>query len=185
MPRAFSDMAGGIDSKSSDVENLTWWLLVYIVSPQRLPLFLMFKVLQHPIQMERIRHDFKTSGHLGQQKTLERLKQNYMWYNMACDFIEYVKSCSTYNQNKKPHVRLRASLGTYHSGFPMERVHLDILGPFNTSEDGNSYVLMMIDQFTKWIEIAALPDQCALSIAQKFLVHFIVTFGCPLQFHTD
>ena len=54
MPRAFSDMAGGIDSKSSDVENLTWWLLVYIVSPQRLPLFLMFKVLQHPIQMERI-----------------------------------------------------------------------------------------------------------------------------------
>jgi transposase InsO family protein len=67
----------------------------------------------------------------------------------------------------------------------MERVHLDILGPFNTREDGNSYVLMMINQFTKWIEIAARPDQCALSIAQKFLVHFTVTFGCPLQVHTD
>jgi hypothetical protein len=36
----------------------------------------------------------------------------------------------------------------------MERVHLDILGPFNTSEDGNRYALMMIDQFTKWVEMA-------------------------------
>lgn len=44
---------------------------------------------------------------------------------------------------------------------------------------------MMIDQFTKWIEMAALPDQCALSVAQKFLVHFVVTFGCPLGVHTD
>lgn len=29
-----------------------------------------------------------------------------------------------------------------------ERVHLDSLGAFNTSEDVNSYVFMMIDQFT-------------------------------------
>lgn len=43
----------------------------------------------------------------------------------------------------------------------------------------------MIDQFTKWIEMAALPDQCALSVAQKFLVHFVVTFGCHLEVHTD
>lgn len=40
----------------------------------------------------------------------------------------------------------------------MKRVHLDILGEakFNTSEAENKYKLMMIDQFTKWIE--TLPD---------------------------
>ena len=67
----------------------------------------------------------------------------------------------------------------------MERVHLDILGPFNTSEDGNRYVLMMIDQFTKWVEMAAIPEHSALTIAEKFVVHFVVTFGCPLEVHTD
>lgn len=67
----------------------------------------------------------------------------------------------------------------------MERVHLDILGPFNTSESGNNYILMMIDQFSKWTEMAALPDQTALSVAHKFLIHFVVTFGCPLEVHTD
>lgn len=108
-----------------------------------------------------------------------------MWYNMSRDCIDYVTSCGTCNQNKKPNVKPKASLGQFHAGFPLERVHLDILGPFHTSEDGNNYVLMMIDQFTKWIEMAALPDQCALSVAQKFLVHFVVTFGCPLEVHTD
>lgn len=130
-------------------------------------------------------HDLKSSGHLGQQKTLERLKQNYMWYNMSRDCIDYVTSCRTCNQNKKPNVMPKASLGQFHAGFPLERVHFHILGPFHTSEDGNNYVLMMIDQFSKWIEMAALPDQCALSVAQKSLVHFVVTFGCPLEVHTD
>lgn len=44
---------------------------------------------------------------------------------------------------------------------------------------------MMIDQFTKWIEMAALPDQKALSVAHKSVTHFIVTFGCPMEVHTD
>ena len=67
----------------------------------------------------------------------------------------------------------------------MERIHLDILGPFNVSESGNRYILMMVDQFTKWIEMAAIPEQSALLIAHKFVVHFIATFGCPLEVQTD
>jgi hypothetical protein len=67
----------------------------------------------------------------------------------------------------------------------MECIHLDILGPLNPSEIGNKYILMMIDQFTKWVEMATLPEQSALLIGQQFVVHFIVTFGCPLEVHTD
>jgi hypothetical protein len=32
---------------------------------------------------------------------------------------------------------------------------------------------------------AAIPEQSALTIAEKFVVHFVVTFGCPLEVHTD
>ena len=130
-------------------------------------------------------HDSRSSGHLGQRKTLERVKQSFIWYNMSKDCIQYVKTCNTCNQNKKVYIKPRAGLQSFHAGFPMERVHLDILGPFNTSEDGNRYVLMMIDQFTKWVEMAAIPEQSALTIAEKFVVHFVVTFGCPLEVHTD
>lgn len=136
------------------------------------------EVLQHC-------HDSRVAGHLGQQKTVERVKQSFLWYRLHSDCIDYVKSCKVCNQNKKAHINPRASLTKFHAGCPMERVHLDILGPFNESESGNRYILMMIDQFSKWVEMAALPDQSALLIAQKFVVHFIVTFGCPLEVHTD
>jgi transposase InsO family protein len=66
----------------------------------------------------------------------------------------------------------------------MERLHIDILGSFNQSDDKNCCVLMMIDQFTKWVEMAAIPEQSALLTAKKELVHFIATFGCPLEIHT-
>ena len=48
-------------------------------------------------------------------------------------------------------------------------------------------VMFLIDQFTKSVEIkmAAIPEQSALLTAKKVLVHFIATFGCPLEIHTD
>ena len=104
---------------------------------------------------------------------------------MSKDGIQYVKTCSTCNQNKKVHIKRRVGLQSFYAGFLIKRVHLDILGPFNTSEHGNQYVLMMIDQFTKWVEMAAISEQSALTIAEKFVVHFVVTFGCPLEVHTD
>ncbi|VDI02855.1 Hypothetical predicted protein [Mytilus galloprovincialis] len=46
-------------------------------------------------------HDAKLSGHFGQAKTIERLKQNYIWYGLREDARNYVKSCHTCNVNKK------------------------------------------------------------------------------------
>lgn len=67
----------------------------------------------------------------------------------------------------------------------MERVHLDILGPFHLSKGGNRYILVMVDQFTKWVELAALPEQNAQATVRAFMSRFVSTFGCPLEIHTD
>lgn len=155
----------------------------WIDQPERGPCLLVPKSLRERVLLGC--HDFKTAGHLGRQKTLARLKSSFIWYHMADECKQYVRSCSTCNQNKKANIKAKARLQPFHAGSPMERIHLDILGPFNVSESGNRYILMMVDQFTKWVEMAALPDQSALLIAQKFLVHFIATFGCPLEVHTD
>jgi len=67
----------------------------------------------------------------------------------------------------------------------MERVHLDILGLLTRSEQGNVYILVMIDQFSKWIECVAQPNQKAELVAKEFFEYFVVTFGWPLAVHTD
>ena len=67
----------------------------------------------------------------------------------------------------------------------MERVHLDVLGPFTPSESGKKYVLMMIDQFSKWVECSAIPEQSTETVVQEFFTLFVTTFGCEIKVHTD
>ena len=130
-------------------------------------------------------HDTKDSGHLGQSKTLDRFKEKFYWYGMTRGSDIYVKQCSVCNKNKKRNRTPRSPLGTYHTGYPMERVHIDILGPFTPSRSENIYVLVMVDQFTKWVELAALPAKNAELTANAFLDHFVVTLGVPLEVQSD
>jgi hypothetical protein len=48
-----------------------------------------------------------------------------------------------------PKVSPRAKLKQFHAGVPLERVHMDILGPLPITKNRNKYILMVIDQFTK------------------------------------
>ena len=59
----------------------------------------------------------------------------------------------------------------------MERVHIDILGPLNETSKHNKNILVMVDQFTKWVELKALPEQSAESVARAFIEEFVCRMG--------
>ena len=59
---------------------------------------------------------------------------------------------------------------------PMECLNIDFIGPFS---DGG-YVLVLIDTFTRWVELFHTEDATALSTA-KCLLHHFGRFGAPLQ----
>ena len=130
-------------------------------------------------------HNVPTGGHFGVERTLARLRQKYYWQGMRGDVELYVAQCAECASTKKETRRRRASLQSYHAGCPMERVHLDILGPFPTSTQGNKYILVVMDQFTKWVEAYALPDQGAETTARALVYEFISRYGAPLTIHTD
>ena len=73
----------------------------------------------------------------------------------------------------------------YHAGAPMERVHLNFLGPLPRTARGNEYVLVMVDQFTNWVECVPLPSQTAEVTATAAVNEFFSRFGCPFQIFTD
>ncbi|VDI66139.1 Hypothetical predicted protein [Mytilus galloprovincialis] len=130
-------------------------------------------------------HDCKTAGHFGQAKTIQKLQQRFIWYQMRMDAILYVQTCSICNINKKSNRTAKGALGQCHAGAPMERVHMDMLGLLVESYSNNKYVLAIIDQFTKWIEFVPLPNQNAETIAKAAVNDFFSKFGCALQIHTD
>jgi hypothetical protein len=130
-------------------------------------------------------HDIRSSGHLGQDKTLSKLKKVAHWHGMSTDCKLYVKTCHICNRQKKVNKKEKADLGQHHSGVPFERIHMDILGPLPVSKLGNKYILVIIDQFTKWIECYPLPNQYTETIAKALMDSTISRFGCPLEIHTD
>lgn len=71
----------------------------------------------------------------------------------------------------------------FHAG--VERVHMDVLGPLPVTKNNNTYFLMMVDQFTKWVECIPLPTQSAEVTARAAINEFFSKFGYPLQIFTD
>ena len=130
-------------------------------------------------------HDEITTGHFSSRKTLSKIRQNYFWKNMSQDCSLYVHSCVNCSTQKKANLTARAPLINYQAGNPLDRVHIDILGPFPISRSGNRYVLMLIDQFTRWLEAYPLPDQTAEQVARVVVDQFIARFGSPLYIHSD
>ena len=144
-------------------------------------------VVPHCLREEvmRLCHDLPSSGHFSSQGTLNKLRQHFFWPSMSKDCQLFVAACPECGRNKKASVRPRAPLGSYHAGGVMERVHLDILGPLPKSGRGNVYILVVVDQFSKWTECFALPDQMATTVATTVVNEFFCRLGCPSQIHTD
>ena len=60
----------------------------------------------------------------------------------------------------------------------MERVSLDLLGPFPESrKNRNKYILSICDQFMGWIELYPIPNMEAVTVAKIFIEEFVSRYG--------
>ena len=73
----------------------------------------------------------------------------------------------------------------YHAGSPLDKIHIDILGPLIETPIRNQNVLVVVDQFSNWVECYALSDHTAERVAKTLVSEFIGRFGCPLDLHSD
>uniref|UniRef100_A0A3Q2Q0I0 Integrase catalytic domain-containing protein n=1 Tax=Fundulus heteroclitus TaxID=8078 RepID=A0A3Q2Q0I0_FUNHE len=92
---------------------------------------------------------------------------------MGGDVHLFVKMCPHCSACKSTGPKKRAKLQSYQVGAPLDRF------------SGNKYILVIIDQFTRWVEAFPIPDQDAETTAKKLVYNFIARFGPTLELHTD
>ena len=129
-------------------------------------------------------HDGYLGGHLGIEKTTDKILKSYFWPNMIKDIMNYVQTCETCNR-KKLQKEKRPMLDMPMPSAPMEIVGIDTCGPFPLSDDGNKYVCTIVDHFSGWPEAWAIPDKTANTIARIILDEFIPRHGCPRTIISD
>jgi hypothetical protein len=130
-------------------------------------------------------HEGDTGGHLGQDKTLKKLKMRFYWpghYNDVRDWCNTCPSCAT---RKTPAPQARAPLHNIKSGSPMQLLAVDIIGPFPQSHNNNKYILVAMDHFTKWAEAYPIPNQEAPTVANRLINNFFFRFSPPEIIHSD
>ena len=130
-------------------------------------------------------HDIPSSGHLGISKTKQRVSLNYTFFKMNKYISNYVLSCKACNTSKSANRPSKHPKVIDHAGFPLQKVHMDHLGPLTMSNDKNVYILVIVDNFTKWVECLPLPDLTAETTAKASVNHFFSRFGYPVQIVTD
>ncbi|KAK3705767.1 hypothetical protein QZH41_000594, partial [Actinostola sp. cb2023] len=129
-------------------------------------------------------HDGLAGAHMGRFKTLRKMKARFWRPGLTKRVHEYCDNCLTCCKCK-PRKRSRAPLHPIPSGYPMQRIHMDIVGPLPRTKKGNKYVLTMQCSFTKWVEAFPIPNQRATTCARVFVKNWVCKFGVPDSIHTD
>ena len=130
-------------------------------------------------------HDDPTGGHLAYHRTYTKVKTHYYWPNMRAEIKEYCKACEACIANTTS--QLRTYLHPHElANAPFEVIGIDFLGPIQPmSTNGNKYIMVMTDYFSKWVEAAALPNQKAETTAECLHKHIIQRHGPPKAIVTD
>ena len=130
-------------------------------------------------------HDLKTSGHLGMRKTLSKIRQRYYWPGLQSDTTAYIAGCEECMRNKDLTRSKRAPMQIVRSGYPMERIAVDILGELPRTENGNKYILVVEGYFTKWMECFPIPNMEAVTVARILVDEVIARFRIPERIYSD
>ena len=97
----------------------------------------------------------------------------------------WCKTCDVCARGKPGPGTGKSPLQQFRVTAPMQCVAVDIVGPLPVSRDGNEYIIVLGDYFTKWQEAFPVQNHTALTVADKLVTEFFCRFGLAVQLHSD
>ena len=126
-----------------------------------------------------------TAGHLGHIKTYEKVRQRYYWHGMFKDIEHWCRTCIDCAMRKRPRNHHKAPLLPIPVQGPFDRLAMDILGPLPTTHDGNRYILVFSDYYTRWPEEYALASIEEPRVAQLMVDEILARHSTPSTLLSD
>ena len=124
-------------------------------------------------------------AHCGRDKLLGALREHFWWPAMYSDVAQCTRTCATC-QKDKPAKKPVEDLRWIDKGSkPLQGWSIDAAGPFPADADGNRYLLVAVDPFSKWVEAAAVPSLHSWRAAHFLYEQVMSRWGKPRYVRTD
>jgi transposase InsO family protein len=130
-------------------------------------------------------HEDAMSGHMGAYKTFSRIKAKYDFPKLRKLVYRFVAGCQICQQYRFPNQMPFGKLIPSQINAPMKVVYCDIIGPYTLSLSKNRYVLVVVDGFTKFVELIPVPNTKAKTLAYKLYTEIICRYGVPTTLVSD
>jgi hypothetical protein len=135
----------------------------------------------------REHHDSPLAGHLGRDKTLERLSRNYHWPGMAASVREYVKTCPACQRNKPTNqapAGLLQTLPTPEARW--EQVTMDLITQLPKTPSNHDAIVTFTDRLSKRVLFAPTTTSVdAPGLARVFFDTVFRHHGIPSTIISD
>ena len=129
-------------------------------------------------------HEIPLAGHLGTEKTRQRILRRFYWPTLFRDIEQFCQSCVNCQKSgnrrnpKAPLIPLPVI------SEPFSRVAMDIVGPLPRSKAGYKYILVLCDYATRYPEAIPLRSIDAEHVADE-LIKLFARVGIPQEILTD
>ena len=124
-------------------------------------------------------------GHFGLERTLDKLdKLKFQWKYRREHVKRFIKECPHCQKQSYLKIPICTHPFTLAAYKPMERLAIDTIGPLPKSDNEYEHILVVLDCFTRWVELYPLKDVTALPAAKALINHF-ATFSQPSQIIHD
>jgi transposase InsO family protein len=145
-------------------------------------------VVPHQLKGEILQqcHSDAFAAHFGIGKTFDKIAQRYYWDGYFQDVERYVNQCSwcaRYKQPARKHIAPLQPLPV--TAGPWERVGVDLMGPLPPTKQGNTYIVVFTDYFTRWVEAVPLPNKASKTVATAFVQEILCRYGSCNELLSD
>ncbi len=129
-------------------------------------------------------HHHKLAGHQWVVHTQALIKRRFYWPSMQKAIESWCQRCTVCGKCKSA-ARGHSQLQQHTYGASNDRVSVDLMGPFKTTQNSNDYIVFMQDHFTKWVEGRAICGKEALTVADAVVQDWILKHGTLVTLHSD
>lgn len=119
-------------------------------------------------------------AHLGFIKTLAKVRERYYWPRMSSEVKRFCATCEVCRESKTPNKNVTPMCGKPKlCSRPWEMISLDFLGPYPRSRNGNIWLLVVCDFFSKFVMVQCMRNATASAVC-TFLENLVFKlFGVP------